>query len=166
MYGDPHLGHEYIAKLRGFKTIEEHNEFIINMWNFVVTKRDKVFLMGDVTGGSAKWYPLLDRMLGTKIVILGNHDPYKKVKQLLNHVDHVSGPLKYKGYILSHIPIHPSEFEYRNQAFKANIHAHTHGNRVNLNDHRYICVSAEAIDYMPVEFTEIDMNFNRKIKEI
>ena len=163
-YSDPHLGHEFMAELRGFKSVKEHNEFIIYMWNYVVTKRDKVFVLGDFTGGSAHHYPLIDQLNGLKVGVLGNHDDYKKVKRLLEHVHAVAGVIKYKGYFLTHIPIHPKEFEYRSQAIKGNIHGHTHENRIEL-DPRYINVSAEAINYLPKEFSEIELLFNQQNKE-
>jgi len=36
---DLHLGHENMAKKRGFSSAEEHDEHVIKMWNSVVHKR-------------------------------------------------------------------------------------------------------------------------------
>jgi calcineurin-like phosphoesterase family protein len=46
---DLHLSHENMAKRRGFSTIEEHDEHIIEKWNSVVHKRDITYILGDIT---------------------------------------------------------------------------------------------------------------------
>jgi len=153
LFGDLHFGHEFMAKLRGFKSVEEHDEYIIKIWNSIVHKRDLTIIPGDLTGGSAKYYPLLNKLLGRKMAILGNHDNPKKIRELLNYVDTVAGAYKYKGYIITHVPIHPQEFDYKNQRWIANIHAHTHENII--KDPRYFCVSAEVLDYKPILFKEV-----------
>jgi calcineurin-like phosphoesterase family protein len=66
--------------------------------------------------------------------------------------------VQYKGVILTHCPIHPSELEYR---FPLNIHGHIHDKVVvldywtNIPDQRYICVSCERIDYTPKTLDEL-----------
>ena len=44
---DLHFGHdrEFIFGPRGFKTIQEHDEAIIQNWNSVVTKSDLVYIL-------------------------------------------------------------------------------------------------------------------------
>ena len=103
-------------------------------------------------------YHLLDRLNGTKKVILGNHDKPSHVPELLKHVNSVGGMVQYKGVVLTHCPIHPSELEYR---FPLNIHGHIHDKVVMLDhwtntpDQRYICVSCERIDYTPKTLDEL-----------
>ncbi len=94
-------------------------------------------------------FPLLDRLNGIKKVVLGNHDSPKYVPELLKHVKFVCGIIEYKGYLLSHIPIHPCQL-FR---FKGNIHGHIHEN--SLEDERYINVSCEVIDYLPKTLDEL-----------
>ena len=147
---DLHLGHIKMAERRGFKNIEEHDQFIIDSWNSVVNKRDQVYILGDVTMESHYPYEKLDLLNGSKIVVMGNHDSRKHVKRLLNHVDNVAGVIKYKGCFLTHVPIHPSELEYR---VRKNIHGHLHSNFI--PDSRYICVSCEHIDYKPKTLKEL-----------
>jgi calcineurin-like phosphoesterase family protein len=142
---DLHLGHENMAKKRGFTTTEEHDEHIIKCWNSVVTKRDTVYCLGDLTMETSKHYHLLTRLNGLIRVIGGNHDKPKDLSALLNCVHSFSGMITYKGWILTHCPIHPKELEYR---FKGNIHGHVHEN--SLDDPRYKNVSMENIDYTPV----------------
>ena len=54
--------------------------------------------------------------------------------------------VKYKGFILSHCPIHESEI----RRFTKNIHGHVHEN--SLEDERYINVSCEVVNFSPVPF--------------
>jgi calcineurin-like phosphoesterase family protein len=147
---DLHFHHENMAIKRGFKDANEMNEHIVTKWNKIISKRDTVYILGDITM-EKKNYSILDRLKGNKNVILGNHDQKQHVQELLNHVNSVAGMINYKGnYILTHCPIHPSELDFR---FSYNIHGHVHENT--LNDTRYINVSCEAIDYTPIKFESI-----------
>ena len=150
-----HLGHESMAKFRGFENSEQHDNYLIKQWNSVIDKRDKVYILGDVTVESRKHYHKLNLLKGIKTVVLGNHDHEKDVRELLKYVEKVAGCVKYRGYILTHIPIHSDEF-YR---FKGNIHAHIHEKLVldanGLPDCRYIHTDAKLLDFKPISFEEI-----------
>jgi calcineurin-like phosphoesterase family protein len=141
---DLHFGHRNMAIKRGFVDEAEHDEFIINNWNKVISKKDTVWILGDITMEKTSPYHLLDRLNGYKKVVLGNHDMPPHVPELLKHVNSVCGMIKYKGYILSHCPIHP----YEVNRFKGNIHGHVHENT--LDDPRYKNVSCEAVNYTPI----------------
>lgn len=159
LISDLHLGHLNIAHKRGFKDVEEHDEHIISKWNETVSKRDLTYLLGDVSMETSKHYHKLARLEGRIHVILGNHDRGQDIPELLKYVDRVSGPLKYKGYFLSHIPVHPNELEYR---VKKNIHGHLHGNIVTVSnakyeDKRYVNVCCEQIDYTPKTLKELGL---------
>ena len=148
---DLHFGHTNMATKRGFSSADEMDQHIIQKWNSVVTKRDMVYILGDITMEKKAGYELLSQLKGDKIVILGNHDQGQHVPELLKYVMKVAGMVNYKGdYILTHCPIHPSELAFR---FSYNIHGHVHENT--LDDPRYINVSCEAIDYTPVEFSKL-----------
>ena len=92
---DPHFGHTNMAIKRGFKDAKEQDDYIIKQWNSVVNKRDTTYILGDVTMETRK-YDILDKLKGTKIVILGNHDMPNHVPDLLNHVTKVAGMMKKK----------------------------------------------------------------------
>lgn len=143
---DLHFGHKNLAVHRGFKDAEEQDNLIIKNWNSVVGKNDTVWVLGDIGMESCAFYPLLDILNGKKKVLLGNHDLPKHVPELLKYVENVGAMVKYKGYILTHCPIHPVEMEH----FNINIHGHVHENT--LDDDRYINVSCEALNYTPMEF--------------
>lgn len=156
---DLHFGHGNMAIKRGFTTVEEHDEYIITKWNSVVNKRDITYILGDITMEKTSSYHLLDRLNGTKKVILGNHDKPSHVPELLKYVNSVGGMVQYKGVVLTHCPIHPSELEYR---FPFNVHGHIHDKQVmkmedgfEVIDERYICVSCERINYTPKTLDEL-----------
>jgi len=118
-----HFGHTSIAKHRGFADEFEHDEYLIEQWNSVVTsKKDIVYILGDITMEKSFWYYQLDRLNGIKHVVLGNHDRRQDVPELLKYVETVGGAVDWKGYMLTHVPIHPNEVVF----YKANLHAHIH----------------------------------------
>ncbi len=147
---DLHFGHINMAIRRGFTTVDEHDVYIIEQWNKIVNKRDITYILGDITMEKTSSYYLLNRLNGTKKVILGNHDKQSPVPELLKYVSFVGGMVQYKGYILTHCPIHPSQLELR---YSKNIHGHVHLN--SLGDERYINVSAEVVNYTPKTLDEL-----------
>ena len=157
-----HLQHPNMAHHRGFQDEYYHDEHLIECWNKVVSKKDITYILGDVTMESTKGYYQLDRLNGIKHVVLGNHDKKQHVPELLKYVDSVAGMIDYKGYALTHCPIHPSELSF----YRANIHAHIHHiNKLypcevpdsygresfilQATEHKYINVDAKLIDYIP-----------------
>ena len=146
---DLHFSHKNMAIKRGFQTAEEHDEHIIEQWNNIVNKKDTVWILGDITMEKSGPYVLLDRLNGIKKVVLGNHDQPQHVPEMLKYVRSVCGMVKYKGFILSHCPMHEAEIG----RFTKNIHGHVHDN--SLDDDRYVNVSCEAVDYKPIAIREI-----------
>ena len=149
---DLHVGHENMAIKRGFKDADEMFSVIKQKWNETINKRDTVWILGDLTMEKGR-YDWLDELNGIKKVVLGNHDLPKHVPRLLEKVNCVCSSFKYKGALLTHIPIHPCEIN----RFSVNIHGHTHEKMVQnweydryKDDLRYVNVSCEALDYTPV----------------
>jgi calcineurin-like phosphoesterase family protein len=149
-FSDPHFHHESMAKKRGFSCAEDMNELIVKNWNKTISKRDCVFLLGDITM-EKNHYQILARLQGLIHVVLGNHDQRQHVQEMLKYVHSVSGIIDYKRKaILTHCPVHPSQLEFR---YPYNIHGHVHEN--SIDDPRYINVCAEMIKYTPVEFKKL-----------
>jgi len=72
---DSHFEHPRCAtEFRGFSGSEEHDELLVENWNRVVRKDDRVFHLGDVTGGSLRGLSYIPKLNGRKILIAGNHD--------------------------------------------------------------------------------------------
>jgi calcineurin-like phosphoesterase family protein len=163
-----HLGHASIARYRGFETAEEHDELLIKRWNQVVAKRDTTYIVGDVTMEKATHYHKLNQLNGRKIVVLGNHDRHQDIKFLLQYVDGVAGAVDYKGFIVTHVPIHPNEVQF----YRGNIHAHIHhvnkleevevsssyldeGSYLRPTVHKYFNVDAHLIGYQPKSIEDL-----------
>lgn len=129
---DLHLGHRKLAEVRGFSSTDDHDNAIVEAWNKVVTKRDVVYVLGDVFK--------IDRipdMLGTKKLALGNHDQLPASKYL-GLFSKVQAYYEFDNCLLSHIPVHPGQMNTR---YKLNVHGHTHSHVI--DDPRYVSVSVE-----------------------
>ena len=74
---DLHFSHKNVLEFenRPFETIEEMESKMIEAWNLVVGKHDKVYMLGDFCfGGANKWIEILDQLKGQIALIKGNHD--------------------------------------------------------------------------------------------
>lgn len=64
---------QYIV--RGFKSVKEMNEKIIENWNSRVKDLDEVYIIGDFSNGSKEeTLEILKRLKGQKYLIVGNYD--------------------------------------------------------------------------------------------
>lgn len=79
---------------------------------------------------------ILELLNGVKKLVMGNHDRYP-CALYLEYFSQVVGTAETRGCILTHVPVHPSQFG----RYKANIHGHLHSSK--MDDVRYINVSAE-----------------------
>ena len=74
---DTHFNHKAIIGFcnRPWKSIEEHDQALIENWNSVVSPDDTVFHLGDfVFGGFPKWKEIVEQLNGHIYLIRGNHD--------------------------------------------------------------------------------------------
>jgi calcineurin-like phosphoesterase family protein len=172
--GDTHFRHDNILKFepvyRPFKTIREHDEWLIARWNGVVKHDDFVWHMGDVVFGDdkASWLDKhMSRLNGRKGLVLGNHDSPALIDAYAKHFTKIAGtwfmPVsKGKKIVLSHAPVHPCQFEHR---AVANVHGHMHSKVVKksglygasdqYDDKRYLNVSVEHTKLTPISFDEL-----------
>lgn len=148
--GDLHLDHKAICKYRtGFKSVDEHNSVVKDNYHKVVTKRDKVFFMGDVAFSKESLEDVRTWVGEKKVLICGNHDlDHHSMKDLCEVFDEVYSLVKYKEFWLSHCPIHPNELRG-----KMNIHGHVHQN--SIDDRRYFNASMENIGYTPIDLANV-----------
>lgn len=157
--GDLHLGHKVITKYRdNFSSIEEHDSVILD--NFAkLSKKDIVIIHGDFIFQSEKYdyyIELLKKMSCRMKLILGNHDTLKLYKENRLPNLEIQLPLyTYKGFWMSHCPIHSDEMRNR----IGNIHGHTH--KHSINDERYYNVSLDVHDYKFIEFDMILEKFKK-----
>ena len=74
---DTHFGHQNALAFdnRKFKTIEEHDNALIENWNNAVGIDDEVFILGDISWHNAtKTIEIVKSLNGVKHLIVGNHD--------------------------------------------------------------------------------------------
>lgn len=163
---DTHFGHRNITKYRfhpAFSSPEEHDAFVAERILSTVSKRDNLWILGDIcfSNKSFHYIEAISRNVSRLNLILGNHD-FEQTKapsvQDYLHLGNVKlyGMVKYKGFWLSHAPIHPAELRG-----KKNIHGHVHSET--LDDPRYINVCMEELeDFRPVNFQTIKANHGEK----
>ena len=161
---DLHFGHYTIAKMRGFEDVDAYNEEIIKRWNSVCSKKTLIFLLGDVTMENKKYIPLLERLNGRKVLVSGNHDIRKHYEELSKYCESINGAIEYKGFVLTHIPIHPQEV----LRYRGNIHGHLHDDTVKkliyqpmsvkvleTKDIRYLNVSWDILEGIPISLEDL-----------
>jgi len=74
---DTHFSHqpEFLWKPRGFSSVEEMNEAIIERWNSIVKPNDIVYHLGDtMLNDNEKGIECFKRLNGQIFLIFGNHD--------------------------------------------------------------------------------------------
>lgn len=73
---DPHLCHDRVAEIRGFKDSAEHNAAWMDSCS-ALRKNDQLWILGDLTGGGhlAEALNLVGRLPCELHLVLGNHCP-------------------------------------------------------------------------------------------
>lgn len=165
---DLHLGHVGITNrlktyegkpARDFESVEAMNEYIVEQWNAIISKRDVVYILGDAVMGKKNLH-YLDRLAGIKYLVMGNHDGLGAAVYL-QHFRKLYGVAEVHDCILSHVPLHVSSVLPRYPG--GNIHGHLHSLQVpDSVDH--LCVSAEQVGYEPktLEWAKAKIEKKRK----
>ena len=154
---DLHLNHKNIIEYcnRPFKDVNKMNSALIKNWNSVVNNNDYVFFLGDFALGPKECFAKFFKCLnGKKIFLFGNHDHFStSFVEDCGALFVTKKPMSFcynsKEYFLSHAP----------KDVERNIHGHVHNNRE--NDKNHFNVSAEAIDYKPINIKKIEKYFLR-----
>lgn len=74
-HSDWHFRHDFVARTRGFESAEDHDAALLDSINSTVTKRDHIWVLGDVFMGSVtQGLEAVARVNGIKHLVLGNHD--------------------------------------------------------------------------------------------
>jgi calcineurin-like phosphoesterase family protein len=174
LYADPHFYHTNIVKflrgdgtpLRPWDDAAVMSEEMIEMYNDTVDDQDRVYFLGDVAMTRRALDRCLPRLKGRKVLVKGNHD-LDKLSYYAQYFDDIRACVQKKGFILTHIPIHPGSLG----RWQFNIHGHLHSNVVRLGnnftdeysaemdqlpvDPRYACVSVEHTGYKPILLDEV-----------
>jgi len=157
---DTHINHKNICSYRSeFKTPEEHDLFMINKI-LELPKRTVLYIIGDFLFKGPKYKEYIEMLSKKKCrikLIMGNHDSLDLYKE---DIFEIQLPLFcYKGYWISHAPLHPDELRGRQGC----IHGHLHKERVQRTtflgirreDERYINVNIDVNNYEFVKFSDI-----------
>ena len=143
---------------RIFHTAHEKNEFLIKQWNDVVTPADEVYMLGDISDGTAsQTNEVLKRLNGTKYLIIGNHDKYLEDSDFDKSLYAWTQPyyilrIRETKFILFHFPIEVWE-GYRND--RIHLHGHLHGKKATFEPIRRYEVGVDAHDGRPVSIDEV-----------
>ena len=166
VYADPHFFHPGICKflradgtkLRPWDDSDEMSEMMIYEYNKVVKPEDRVYILGDVAMNRKALDKCLPRLMGRKVLVKGNHD-MDKLSYYSRYFDDIRAYVCKKGFIMSHIPIHPASLG----RWDLNIHGHLHAGKVmdgglepwSPEDDRYRCVSVEHTNYKPILLSHV-----------
>lgn len=162
VYADPHFFHwgvckflraDGITKLRPWDDADKMSEQLIQWYNELVHPDDRVYILGDVAMNRKALDRSLPRLSGRKVLVKGNHDT-DKLSYYSQYFDDIKAYVVKKGFIMSHIPIHPGSLS----RWELNIHGHLHSNKVQygqikdntIDDVRYYCASVEHTDFRPI----------------
>lgn len=141
---DLHFAHDrvIIFERTEFKTIEEHDKYIIDSINRKVKNTDTLYILGDI--GKLEYVRELN---GRKILLKGNHDS-RSTKEYLGYFAEVyENPFYYnRRILLSHYP-HPVEDHI------LNVHGHLHNSI--MDKENYLNLSAKMINYTPISEKEL-----------
>ncbi len=138
---DLHFGHDknFIYKPRGFFSVQENDEIIVERFNSIVQPDDDLYLLGDqMLGDNEHGLDCLRQLNGNLHILWGNHDSNvrKELYKTLPNVVETLGcgaMLKYKKwhFLLSHYPTLTANYDDYDKPLKArvwNLHGHTHSN--------------------------------------
>jgi calcineurin-like phosphoesterase family protein len=162
---DWHFNHnkEFIWGPRGFSSVEEMNENIIEKYNSVVRENDIIYCLGDCGLGGAGQEALnqlknyIERLNGTIIIVQGNHCTNKRIElyrqcKNVQQVE-VATTLKYGKYhfYLSHYPTLTSNWD-NDKPLKQRT--------VNLCGHSHTKNRWQDWDKGPIYHVELDAHAN------
>ena len=165
---DLHFNHnkDFIWEARGFNSVEEMNQALINNWNSVVKDEDTVYVCGDcMMGDLNSGIELLKQLKGHKKLAIGNHDTDARIKAYKEHNIfediQFAYRLKYKKkhYFLSH---YPTIVDNVNGAV-INLYGHIHStDKINeVNPHGYH-IGVDSFNCYPVSIEEIFEDMKRR----
>lgn len=171
---DCHFSHNqpFLYEPRGFSSVEDMNEAIVERFNSIVNNDDDLYLLGDVLMGELEEaIEYLKRLNGRIHIVCGNHCTNRRIeayKTLPNVVEVVetATQIKYRKWLfyISHWPTLVSNFEERRKFWS--LHGHTHSqDRYQFAKHCAYNVACDAHDCYPVEIEQIIEDIKKYTEE-
>ena len=173
---DLHLYHdrEFVYKPRGFNSIDEMNEAILENWNKTVDNSDIVYILGDIMlNDNDKGMELFNKLNGIFYIIRGNHDTDTRVN-LYESCEKVrsvkyADMIKYKGYhfFMTHYPCMTGNLEKESlKQCTLNLFGHTHQKTNFYQDMPFMYhVGMDSHNCTPVLIDDIIEEMNEKVEE-
>jgi len=168
-YSDPHFHHENIIKYadRPFANVEEMNAVLIQRYNDAVSPEQTVLWLGDCAMPMGRFPEILNKLNGSKILVLGNHDKSESTMARLGFdlvLDRVYLHIEDRSCLCIHYPYADQEhakgkdvryLERRPKRVKGQvlIHGHTHSKK--KRDGNSIHVGVDAWYYRPVTINQV-----------
>lgn len=158
---DQHFNHDrdFIYGPRGFNSIDEANEIMLQRWNDTVSEDDEVYQLGDFFLGTDMEFiiNILDKLHGKIHIICGNHDSpaklsiYREHPKVIEVVDAMYLKYEKKVFYLCHYPTDTRNLDAsRNGSKIYNLHGHTHSKfKHGRTEYRYN-VAVDAHNCYPV----------------
>ena len=177
---DTHFGHqpEFLWKPRGFSSVEEMDEAIIENWNKVVKPTDIVYHLGDtMLNDNAHGLECFKRLNGQIFLIYGNHDSDTRKNLLFTEL---SGKMLGGWYAwlikygklsiyMSHYPTLTSNYDQKHfSQHVLSLHGHTH-QRTNWLDPKnpfLYHVGLDSHNNTPVHIDEVITDIRQRWEEI
>ena len=157
---DLHLLHPKIVKICNRPVSEKHHDtWLIERINSKVAKKDRLYILGDVSmGNRVKTEKLLHKIKGEKFLILGNHDKNIKnstiFKAIWTRKNFNFNSPEYPNIhiVLDHFPIASWE---RKVHGSMHLHGHTHGRFNNTVNGLSFDVGVDNSNYYPLNLVEV-----------
>lgn len=156
LISDTHFNHnkDFIWKSRGFNSVQEMNETIINNWNKVIKSDDIVYHLGDfIMGDLSRGIDIIKQLNGKIRLAIGNHDTNARIiafYNLHNFEDIQFGYRIKKGkrtFLLTHYPTLTGNFD---NSKTYSIHGHTHSNNAFCEYDMMYNVNCDAHNCNPI----------------
>ena len=178
---DLHLSHNkpFVYAARGYSSIEEMNQSLIDKYNATITNEDEVYILGDLCLGGADSlidnFKMLNQLNGKIHIILGNHDTStrRKMYEVLPQVVSISYAemIQYHKYhfYLSHYPTLTSNLDDDKplRARTINLCGHSHATDP-LADWEKGCIvhcEVDAWNGFPVSLDTIIEKMKQRVQE-
>lgn len=173
---DTHFCHDkpFIYEPRGFSSIQEMNETLIENWNGTVSKNDIVYVLGDFFLGTDYDFikNTVERLNGNIYLILGNHDTNAKWQfyTMLSSILSVKFAdiivYKKRQFYMSHYPTLTATLQSNPDKAIFNLFGHTHSKDKFYENSPYMYnVAVDANDNTPVSIDFIYDSIMTKISE-
>lgn len=154
---DLHLSHSKVAELRGFKTIDEHDDAIFHGILDTVKKGDTLWILGDLLFNRGARLDILRTLLShLKLgrvnvrAVLGNHDAWNATQLAELGFGKVFGAAYGKhGILFTHIPVHQGQKD----RFTMNVHGHLHTSII--DDPWYFNACLEQNNLKPFDMEQV-----------